>query len=479
MPAPGQAPAPHYFDKLGRRWNFVREVTDFSPRPAIRRASPHPGPSSVELDAMSDYAFADRMRGITLHAGRYEYIQAEPDLERMKEARALERARATLRALRLPSGDYRPVIDSKGVQIPLLRASLGLPEAESSAIPNLLAPAAGQEPRKDSALAQSIFFEGKAAHWAAAELIQSDSPKNGRFDSSLTKHRIIGPAISHTFPFDGLNGSDSPEPSQIPLDYFPPDDNRQWVSHSDASTWGVYKSAVNFGSGLCSGRLVGASIVLSAAHCFYNWGTPGSWMAPFNWITAGQVHTEDLSTFPSTYQYTYAAVLSNCYSVTVSSSCYTGGFVGDDWAIVDFDTPTCYSGQPGSGGRSVPIGIGVQAEYEGTTSAIEGYDSSGPLPPTPPGIVFGSSLITRNRPAGNIWYAPDLWVGFQHSHGTTEGASGAGLRQQLFWLNYGDPTWYATGIHSGGPSQLVEGCKNTSRNCGRRITWSVYNSIVW
>lgn len=134
LPPAGDAPAPYYFDKLGRRWNFVREVTEFASSDVVVR-TPKAGPSSAELDAMSDYEFADRMRGLTLHAGRYEYIQAEPDVERMREARALERARATLRAEQLPSGDYSPIIDSKGVAIPLLRAALGNNELETAAEP--------------------------------------------------------------------------------------------------------------------------------------------------------------------------------------------------------------------------------------------------------------------------------------------------------------------------------------------------------
>lgn len=446
MPLPNTPPSPFYYDHLSRRWDLRSIVTEFATTSAAIANRPTTKPTDAELDAMSDYDLAEHLRPVVLHAGKYEYVLAEPDVARTHEARAMRQAHATARVQMLGQQN-RVAIDAKGEPTPLLNESfahLATTRVSENKTPvsDLLLPPAGKYTGNGTVAARP---------WFGTEAFATSNVGTNRLN--LNNKRITSTDTDY------------------PLTFFPGDENRSWVAASAIWASAEYTTAVamrnTVNNDKCSARMIGPSTGASAAHCFYNRGNPGSWTNGFDSFKAGLIHEGPLGGISYSEALAYGPWA--CYSVLISGG-YMNPLYGselDDWALLDFNPSYCGNQRPGDYVGYAPVGISTSGnDYWWAASSIQGYDGEAPLPPYLTHNYYPQSLITRTRSAFHLWTV-NSWL-LAYDHDTTGGASGSGVCAQIF-SSYGDWTPYFVGMHHGGDS---------SWNYARRMDWDLFYVLV-
>lgn len=199
-------------------------------------------------------------------------------------------------------------------------------------------------------------------------------------------------------------------------------------------------------SGRASGTLIGRYTAVVAAHSFYS-RNDHDWYPLANWAVDVVKRRNDntlLEERTAVYPPTYF-----CYALTIPSGYMMYG--GTEWDFGVFEA-TCDT-NPGSYTGWLPAGVGSDYDLVSSSSYIEGYDAAvdikgNPLPPQNVGSYhyFYGSLLTRFAGPSAAWPDPYYSYVIDTVMDVSPGASGSGIVKNLFLANYGDPTYYWSGV---------------------------------
>jgi hypothetical protein len=463
-------------DAKGREWQLVRRIRNWAERNELQpydQVNVH-ARAADDWSIMTDEELAERMRPVKL-IGDAEYVRASLDVESIRVMRAHIANHDIFRGRPWRGADNEMGAPGIGTTTQQLVASS---DARANSLDWLFGTGAGlsRSPQSDAWVAESL-------------------------------QDITGPTPTYVAdPFRLNNGRSSG------LRAISGSDNRVLYIESTAASY-PFRAAVNISSGIgqapylnpptntipnpwygwllptgCSATMIGEYTAITAAHCFWDRTaitpqTPNgayyrnqklfsavvtrktyssTWANPV--ISSQWKHFGPISSTDSAYGHPNPPV-----GVTVKSAYLAGSTnVYDDVAVIDF---FWYAGRgPGYHLGVIPPGISDTAsDYTGQPAAMFGYDwchwgpaynnGSGTCyhPPSdyPNANYFAPpSFMGRASPVGSVrpsTVSPSANSMFWHGLDTTAGASGSGIRQQIFNSAYHgyDATYYLVGVHHG------------------------------
>ncbi len=418
----------HFVDNDGREW-LVRTVT---PGVSQNIAAAHRGPTSAELDSMSDDDLARTalMTRVVPNADgtitEYEQIfHPVLDTARVRQARAS-------RTNRMRVGPDRRVIESHQTPNGVVETAEPIPIKRLAF-----------EVSRSKRLLPELNAEKPIALGPLLEL----PPPQINIAPSESKHVFWGP---------GTSGG------------------RVWTRIDDRTVW---PNAAQGYTPICSFTMIGYYTAISAAHCFYA-------RANSTFIsTALPLYTGhfDYNIGATRYVDNWLGPYSTCLSIWVPSAWKVSGNDSDDFAVIDFASCGAWPGSPTWGGQYVAPAYGTLNDYPTASQArMIGYDGDyinepSPSQPTNPnGRVYNfRSEVGRTLGAAQVGLDYTYRYSMNHYLDTTKGSSGACIMLKLF-SSVGDPTLYCTGANTSDPGLGVPNNHYFSSNTGR-----VMDQWVW
>ncbi|MFN0165454.1 MAG: trypsin-like serine peptidase [Bryobacteraceae bacterium] len=224
------------------------------------------------------------------------------------------------------------------------------------------------------------------------------------------------------------------------------------------------------GGGRCSGTMIGASTMITAAHCVHDGDT---WKATKTWSPG--VDSQDAVDFPFNPWASYPSnnasnpMVFQCYVVTVPGGYADGADSEWDFAVIEFSNmfPEIQNCNLFPGNTVGWLGWGSQSSstIEGTTNYIYGYPGNSTA--TKCGVAGGTCAGGPcNWPQIWGWGRSDVDVDgetLEHRIDTTGGQSGSGV------YNKAQGFRKVIGIH--------QGCNSSTENRARRIDSTVIGFV--